>query len=292
MKDELVDQVKAGIADSRQIPSLHDQLRTATASLVELVNTSEEFALETPFSDEVLAARTTALEDASKDLVRAGAIGGMYGDRSTRNVWPLLIGQLANTVERRSHGHDVWRFLHRYPAVLVAYGVGIGAVVGGRHDLLAGLLAKKTVLDGNELKSVSSQLHSTSAFLNNIANHLPGLARNQTAASDRVYGYLSALLANELVGGEPLFSHEFDRFEYTLGLASWDASRASRTSGWAPWGRHAWRREEGSRVEDDVNAEITRMGDDWPLLREGLFEGSSTRLAEAVDGYAKQMKRW
>ena len=34
------------------------------------------------------------------------------------------------------------------------------------------------------------------------------------------------------------------------------------------------------------------MGDDWPLLREGLFEGSSTRLAEAVDGYAKQMKRW
>ena len=69
-------------------------------------------------------------------------------------------------------------------------------------------------------------------------------------------------------------------------------SRANRASGWAPWGRHAWRREEGIRVEDDVNAEITRMGDDWPLLREALFEGSSTRLAEAVDRYAKQMKRW
>jgi hypothetical protein len=287
----LVERIRAQIADPRQIPSLHDLLQSETAALVEKVNTSAEFALETPYSDDALAARTTALEDASRDLVRACGWGGMYGFGATRTLWPLIVGQLANTVLRRSHGHDVWHFLHLYPAVLAAYAVGMGAVVGERHSILAALLSKKVVLDNKELTSVPSQLHATSAFLNTVANRLPDLGDHQTAASDRAFGYLSRLFAVELTGGEPLFAREFDRFEYLMGLVRWDESRGDDENGWAPWGRHVWRREDGVKVEDEVIAEINRMGTDWPLLRNGLFRGSKARLDAAVEGYRNQRRR-
>jgi hypothetical protein len=89
-----------------------------------------------------------------------------------------------------------------------------------------------------------------------------------------------------------VFAHEFDRFEYVLSLMRFDSSRGDGDRGWAPGGRFVWRREDGSRVMDEMNAEIAAMGSEWPLLREGLFRGSAERLAAAVEGFDKIVQRW
>ena len=43
---------------------------------------------------------------------------------------------------------------------------------------------------------------------------------------------------------------------------------------------------------DEMKVEITAMGSAWPLLREGLFQGSADRLAVAVEGFEKTIRRW
>lgn len=81
-------------------------------------------------------------------------------------------------------------------------------------------------------------------------------------------------------------------FEYILSLMRFDLSRGDGERGWALGGRFLWRREDGARVVDEVKAEIQAMGREWPLLREGLFQGSADRLAAAVDGFERTIQRW
>ena len=84
-------------------------------------------------------------------------------------------------------------------------------------------------------------------------------------------------------------AHQFDRFEYLLSLVTFDMNRGDGDSdrGWAPVGRFAWRTEDGGRVVDEMIAEINHFGIRWPFIRDGLFRGSTERVAAAVEGVAR-----
>jgi hypothetical protein len=186
MSDDLLEQVKALVADPAQAPAVHDLLHHAVDQMVTAIN-AEEFPIDAEFSNEELARRTDAFEALATPIVRACAWGGLYGDPATRAIWPSLVGRAANTVVRTGGHHDAWRLLNRYPAVLMMYGVGIGADAGDRPGLLAALLRQRAVLEREVLKPIGLELHAASAFVNGIANRLPGLDRHHTPASDRAY---------------------------------------------------------------------------------------------------------
>lgn len=293
MNDDLLDQVKAAVGDPRQAPAVHDLLHRAVADVVAAVN-GDDFPIGMEFSDEELARRTDAFEALAAPIVRAAAWGTRYGDPAMRLLWPSLVGRAANTVIRTGGRHDVWHYLNRYPAVLILYGAGIGALAGARSDVVAALFRERAVLERTVLEPIAAQLGATSPFLNDIAHRLPGppRAHRVTPASDRVYGALNPLVVDDLIPGEAEFASLFDRFEYLLTLVQFDMHRGDGDRGWAAGGRFMWRTEEGHRVEEDVRAEIAEMGKDWPLLREGLFRRSVDRLSEAVEGFDKIAKRY
>ena len=291
MSDDLLDQVKAGVADPGRAPAVHDLLHRAVAEMVGAVN-GEDFPITADFTNEELARRATAFEALAAPLVQASAWGGFYGSAATRTLWPDLVGRAANTVTRTGGHHDAWHLLNRYPAVLMAYAVGVGSVAGDRPDVLAALLRRRTVLDRETLKPIALEVHADAAFINSIANRLPGLERHHTPASDRVYDALLPLLVDDLVSGEQEFAGHFDRFEYTLALVRYDMTRGDSERGWAFGGRFIWRREDGRRVDEDVRAEVAEMKEGWPLLREGLFQGSTERLEKAIDGLKEVLRRW
>ena len=292
MKGEPLAAVKKGVADPAQAPLIHDLMHQAVADVVTTIQTDERFAIGGAYSDEELGRRTEALEEVAAPVVRAAAWGGFYGAPNTKALWPGLVGRLANGIDRtlKNPAHDVWPILHQHPAVLLLYAAGIGAMAGDRPDLLAPLLARRAVLEGNELRAVALQIHAITPFINDISNRLPGRT-TRTSASDRVYQAVLPAF-DGLIPDEPAFAREFDRFEYLLTLVRFDATRGDGDRGWAPGGRFVWRRENGIRVMDEMKAEINAMGSDWPLLREGLFQGSVDRLAAAVEGFEKTIQHW
>jgi hypothetical protein len=291
VSDDLLDQVKAAVADPGQAPAVHDLLHHAVAEMVTALN-GEDFPMGTDFSDGELARRTSALEALAAPLVQASSLGGFFGSPATRILWPSLVGRAANTVSRTGGHHDVWRHLHRYPAILMTYAAGIGAVAGDRPDLLAALLRHPAVLDRETLKPIAMELHADAAFINSIANRLPEMARHYTAASDRVYDALLPLLVDDLISGDQEFAGQFDRFEYILALVRFDTSRGDMERGWATGGRFIWRREDGHRVDEDIRNEVAEMKEGWPLLQQGLFRGSTERLDKAIDGLKEILRRW
>jgi hypothetical protein len=291
MSDDLLEEVKSLVGDPVQAPAVHDLLHHAVAEMVVAIN-GEDFPIDTEFSNEELARRTDAFEALAAPIVRACAWGGFYGDPATRTIWPGVVGRAANTVVRTGGNHDAWRLLDRYPAVLMMYAVGIGAAGGDRPDLVAALLQKRAVLEREALKPIALELHAASPFVNAIANRLPGMERHHTPASDRVYDALLPRLVDDLISGEQEFASLFDRFEYVLGLVRYDISRGDGERGAAAAGRFVWRREEGHRIDQHIRAEIAQMSEGWPLLREGLFRGSTERLTKAIEGLDEVMRRW
>lgn len=291
MSDNLLEQVKPLVGDPVQAPAVHDLLHHAVAEMVVAIN-GEDFPIDTEFSDEELARRTDAFEALAAPIVRVCAWGGFFADPATRTIWPSLVGRAANTVVRTGGHHDAWRLLNRYPAVLMMYAVGIGADAGDRPGLMAALLRQRAVLEREVLKPIGLELHAASPFVNGIANRLPGLETHHTPASDRAYAALLPLLVDNLISGEHEFASLFDRFEYILALVRYDISRGDGERGWPAGGRFIWRREDGHRIDEDVRSESAQMGEDWPLLREGLFRSSTERLTKAIEGLDEVMRRW
>src|SRR4029079_11153838 len=136
------------------------------AEVLTAIHTDERFAVSVAFSDEERGRRIEALEEVAAPAVLAAAGGGFYGATNTKALWPGLVGRLANGIDRtqKNPAHDVWPVLHLHPAVLVLYATGVGAMAGDRPDLLAPLLARRTVLERNELQAVGLQIHATTPF--------------------------------------------------------------------------------------------------------------------------------
>jgi hypothetical protein len=82
----------------------------------------------------------------------------------------------------------------------------------------------------------------------------------------------------------------FDRFEYLAALVFadfYDTEHPTYGTVWVPLGRYA---ERYSSLFAEVQAEISRQRDGWPLLRAGLFGGSLDRvlaLKQKVDEWAR-----
>jgi hypothetical protein len=282
MNDELIVKVKAWIADPTKAPLLHDLLHEEAARIIEGIR-AQDFAPSTPYSDLELARLVAACEETSGDLGRSFGLGGFWGHPNMRPLWPGLIGRLSNGLSRAG-GLEAWFRLRLYPAVLALYSGGVAATAARRYDTLAALFTEATVDDGAERNEAVLELHAHRVLEPEIAQRLPGLERRHTPMSDHVASVIRPWLADIL----PLdsdFERQFDRFEYLLGLEHYDIRREKeKGNAWGPIGRFSWRRI--TRPADvDVALEIEQSGTRWPLLTEGLFGGSSDRLAESVKGF-------
>ena len=79
-------------------------------------------------------------------------------------------------------------------------------------------------------------------------------------------------------------TRHFDRFEIFLALTYADATEGD----WGPPGRFAWKRRSTSMSPyDELMEEANRMGDNWPPVRTGLFNGSTKRFLETAEKYKK-----
>ena len=121
---------------------------------------------------------------------------------------------------------------------------------------------------------------------NSVGQLLPGMSRHSTPVSDHFYALLREPM-REYTPANDDYQRTFDRFEYLLGLIHADLNRRQfRENGlWGPVGCFAWRGrhlgmwEHG--IRDEIKDELNQQGQNWPLVKAGLF-GKSAERAEEV----------
>jgi hypothetical protein len=286
MNESFLRQVKVLVGDPTKAPALHDLVAAEVARVVEAIR-DESFASGPPYSKEDLARRATAYEELAEDLGRAAAVVAYWSQTTDERIVPRAIARLANAPDR-SAGTGTWLDLALYPAVLVLYSAGLGAVIGRREMLLAQLLTQATIRQRDDWKPAALALHAPAAIEHRVAQQLPGLDRRHTPVSDHLVEVLRPWL-EELEPDQGSYEWAFDRFEYLFGLIAYDISRQERSAGWGAVGRFSWRGQYGNGIEVPVEAEIASLGDQWPLLRAGLFGRDLARLRESVTGWHQRI---
>jgi len=168
--------------------------------------------------------------------------------------------------------------LRRYPALLLLYGAGVGAIAAGNFSTLGAVLTKPKVGNGSSTSGpICLEVFPSAVMETEIGRLLPGLDRHHTPVSDHLFERLREPLRPFLPRDED-YQGAFDRFEYFLGLIHADLTRYETEHGWwGPVGCFGWRGRrysQESSVSNKISAEMEASGSDWGPLKAGLFGGS------------------
>jgi len=285
---EFLTRVKDLAADATKGPALHDVIGAEAERVVEAMGDGSFAAKAVAYSNEELARRVAAYEILAEDLGRAAAVIGYWSESADPRLLPRLVRRLANAVER-GEGLPVWLELIRYPALLVTYAGGLGAVIGDREGALALLLTRPIIRENDGWKPAATHLSSGGVLSGELPKRLPGLEQHRTPMSDHLMETTRPWL-EDLEPDQIAFERAFDRYEFLAGLLMFDLTRGDTERGWGPIGRFHWRSRYGGGIAEEVGAELDATSMAWPLVRAGAFRGSGERAVESFHGYLEHLR--
>jgi hypothetical protein len=250
-----------------------------------------EVSERSPNGDDEYAFRAERFEAGSATLGAIAATTCFWGNADQVRFIVEAIQRLgARPVEG---GRTDLLELKRYPASVVLYAAGVGAVAAGRYDALARLvrapikvgnddsvaviaLAAEGVLDRGEVMTMQNR----------------GTAEPQnfkTPTHDRMRDVVRAITSDS-IPDEDRFDRTFDELEGLMGLVSGEVLEARGRGLRFIGGRHLWRRSAhwDKGLMQEFGQALDRDGATWPPVSLGLFP-SVDRARELIDAYHTQL---
>lgn len=217
----LDDRVRLLAADPIRGPELQQLLTTAATTMAER-RVADEFEPATPFTPDELVRRLEAYEALTAPLAAAWATLGWWSAQPSARIATALMGHLA-AVRDRGSGLHPWLDLYAYPALLLFYAFGVGAMTARRYDNMA-LLLEQPLLDARKrLQPAVLELNHPAVVDHDVARAMPGMERMLTPMSDRLATIVRPWVP---IPSDAMFETEFDRFELLVGLVYYDVRRA------------------------------------------------------------------
>ena len=194
--------------------------------------------------------------------------GGLWAEEHHYYGWGQALTRLGTTASRG--GFNAWRALETYPARLMLYALGMGAVQSGRLQFLNQLF--KTPVTDRSIRDNSASILTSLFDVNKITIEweylLEGKERSHVALSDWVHDVLRQPLM-------PLFPNDeqydliFDKLEIliSLGLTSFGNMPLGY---WVPPGAFIVRQDNMRDIIEEFVESVSRDGVDSPLVRCGI----------------------
>jgi hypothetical protein len=182
----------------------------------------------------------------------------------------------------------IWLKLRRYPALVLMYGMGLGALANSNYRFLKALLDHNIRIDSHKPdQHTAAALYNQGVLEPNAQKLLPGREREHTPLSNHLFEILREPL-REFLPDDNAFEAAFDWFEYLLCLAHCDQKLTRRELEeeksknpdfyiWAPIGRFGWK----GRERNVVNATEPREDGSFPANVAAALQAG---FCEAGDG--------
>lgn len=292
-----VARLKRYLIDNNYRIQLYDLVNQETEKLYDELSVEnfpvEGFSFPKEKFPEVLHDRLKRYEALSEVLLAIIANGCYWGESDSINVWVRALELIINP-KRVDRGGLTWINLRSYPGLLLLYGGGIAAIAAQKYDTFKSLLVDARILDSinRDKKPLVLSLFPQKVLQTDHAQLLPGMDRRYVPLSD----YLYDLLRDPLRGFLPhddQYQESFDRFEYLFSLVFVDTGQGdelSRFSG--PVGCFGWRGRQylsDRHIMGEIDAELDNFGEDWPVLKVGLFNNSIDRFRAVKTGFDKMV---
>ena len=251
----------------------------------------EAFAANTPqLSGESFAVRVRGYDAACSTLLAMAPVAGFWAEQEHYAVWERALSRLATTDERS--GNTVWLSFKRYPALLLLFGLGIGAVEAGRLDFLGRLFSVPVQEDnGQSLPAIQSLvMRCLPGDAGTVAKSLPNLERARFPMSEWIYGVIRQC-TKDIIPTENQFALTFTKMEMLLALGFGHLESERWGDYWAPQGTYVNRLEDRRRVLDEIQNSLSALNDQSPFVQCRIFGDSTESCGQNIEKLNAHLRR-
>ena len=286
----VVEIVKELVADPTKKIKLDDYVTELLKSTIQTLSADTFWVTLPAATPETIQARLRQYEECISDLVSASVLLARWGQADHLLFLDKIFTRMAQSAKPRANLH-IWNLLHWYPLSLLTYSSGIAALSARNYSFLRPTILTPVASAHDEAARVSLvvRLADEMTQLTDVFKMLPGLSQKYAPHSEHMLEAVRSTVDGLLYLGDS-YEAAFDEFEIISALSYCDLAQRSDGRFWARAGRFAWKRRfSGGGPYGALIVSATSQGQEWPLLRQGLFRSSSERFAEVAQGYSESL---
>ena len=271
--ESAVASLKRYLPEPRYRIQLSDLIDGSVERVVESVSTPL-FDVDSPDQDtKTVTARVRAYEAACSTLLAMATTGGRWAEEAHYDTWRRTLERM--TTLPSVSGAPIWLGLQRYPAILVLYALGLGALSSNRLHFLGHMLSAEIPQPHHETKTVAQLLPPHCMFegirnAHKVMQLLEGMEKRHTPLNNWIQAVVRQYMSNTTFNSEQ-YDLMFDKLEILMALSY--AYHEKKTEGWywAPLGSFVHRSTTRERILREIEGSVSTLQNDSPFVRGGIF---------------------
>ena len=284
--------LKRYISEPRYRIQLVDLIDKTVGRVIEVIS-GEAFALEggpTPTSESTTA-RVRGYEAACSTLLAMAAVGGFWAEEKHYHVWQRALERLGSTT--LSSGEVLWRDLQRYPATLLLYALGLGALEANQLHFFKRLLAATLRREHQEDVLAVQILPPFRLFSNGgkVMRILEGMERHHAPMNDWIHKTLWPY-AKCIIPDNDRYTLVFDKLEILMALSYAHHKGEFDKWYWTLPGAFGYRSSNRGSILQEIGKSLSTKQGESPFVTCGIF-GESVEACErgltALEGFVSKL---
>jgi hypothetical protein len=240
-----------------------------------------------------LLARLRGYEAGCETLMRMAFVAGQWADGEQVPAWCRAIVKLST---RSDNGVTLWLNLQRYPATLLWYAFGMGALMRGRLTSLVTIFQTPVPVSHRKDQRAVELMPIWALFDRGIDDmkRIPGRENEHTPLENHLEELLRPMLGKHFTSLQA-FELTFDRLEVLQALANIAPKIDSPGRYWTWPGSYVWRTTNAEKIFAEITSNIALHGAASPYVADG-FVGATPQLATKnvleLAAFSKELGWW
>ena len=272
--------LKRYIPDPQHRIRLSDLIDNTVKQVVE-VTSGEAFSAENgpEWNTESVTERVRRYEGACSTLLTMAMIGGYWAEEEHYTVWQRALKRLGSTIS--SSGSNHWLELQRYPATLLLYALGLGAIEADRLRFLGHILGTMIQREHQEDMPTAKMLPPFCFFSDGRAMRiLEGMNNHKVPLNDWIHDTLQPYTTRIIHNPYALV---FDKLEILIALSYAHYNKKWSEYYWAPLGAFVYRYGNRVQILREIEESLSTERDKSPFVTCKIFGETAEKCKQGLE---------
>lgn len=274
--------LKRFLSDSKYEIQLFELIENEVKRIIEITS-SDSFSLQNnTINPDSVKKRFRQYEAACSTLLDMAVVGGFWAEPEHYEMWERALRNLIPS-PLPSDG-NAWKELCMYPATLLLYALGFGAVEAGRFEFFGHLLDAQVCREGNNYLPAFHRLPPALMFSSDgrFTKMLEGeevVEGSRSPLNDWIHKTLQPFTKN-IVIDDNRYTYTFDKLELLILLCF---RRKYNREGFAPKGRERGSHENYNLIIREIYASLSQKGNNSPFTICNIFGENDRQCRWVLD---------
>ena len=286
-----VTSLKRYLSEPRYRIRLSDLVVETVERVVSSVSTQAFDANNPEPNTETITARVRGYEAACSTLLSMAVAGGAWAEKDHFGVWQRALTRLATP--RSNSGKTIWLGLQRYPATLVLYTLGLGALSSNKYEFLGHILSTNIPLSNQQSEALAEFLPPLSLVGSfgspQTMQLLEGMERRLMPLNDWLHRAMYQYFSKTADSNEQ-YDLMFDELEILVALSSAYHRKNSKGWYWSPMGSFLHRPRNRIRILEMIETSISTLQSKSPYVSSDIFGDSPSECIASIAQFKESVE--